>query len=72
MLKASQKRTKREAFSLASMSSVPAITFGWFATMPIVRPSRRAKPVTMFIAQNLKVSRKSPSSTTRRITSCMS
>ena len=31
MLNASQNRTNRDAFSLASMSSVPASTFGWFA-----------------------------------------
>ena len=72
MLNASQKRTNRDAFSLASMSSVPPSTFGWFAMMPTERPSRRANPITMFIAQNGKISRNSPSSTTRRITSCMS
>ena len=72
MLNASQKRTNRDAFSLASMSSVPPSTFGWFAMMPTERPSRRASPITMFIAQNGKISRNSPSSTTRRMTSCMS
>ena len=35
MLKESQKRTKRDAFSEASISSVPAFTFGWLATMPV-------------------------------------
>ena len=64
MLNASQNRTNRDAFSLASMSSVPAITFGWFAMIPIVRPSSRANPITMFIAQSGKTSRNSPSSTT--------
>jgi len=34
MLNASQVRTKRAAFSLESMSSTPASTFGWFDTMP--------------------------------------
>ena len=34
MLKASQNRTNRLAFSLASMSSVPESTFGWFAMTP--------------------------------------
>ena len=48
MLNASQNRTNRDAFSLASMSSVPASTFGWFAITPTLRPSSRAKPVTMF------------------------
>ena len=54
------------------MSSVPAITFGWFAMMPTVRPSNRANPITMFIAHSGKTSRNSPSSTMYRITSCMS
>ena len=35
MLKESQKRTKRDAFSEASISSVPAFTFGWLATIPV-------------------------------------
>ena len=64
MLNASQNRTKRDAFSDASMSRVPARTFGWLAITPTLRPSRRAKPVTMFIAQNGNTSRNSPSSTT--------
>src|SRR6266516_3719777 len=62
MLNASQNRTNREAFSLASMSSVPARTFGWFATTPTLRPSSRAKPITMLSAHSGKPSRKSPSS----------
>ena len=33
MLKASQNRTKRAPFTDASMSSVPASTAGWFATI---------------------------------------
>ena len=64
MLNASQNRTKREAFSLASMSSVPAFTFGWFAMTPMLRPSSRANPITTFIAHSGKISRNSPSSTT--------
>ena len=64
MLNASQNRTKRDAFSLASMSSVPASTFGWFAITPTLRPSSRAKPVTMLAAHNGNTSRNSPSSTT--------
>ena len=35
MLNASQKRTKRAAFADASMSSTPAIAFGWLPTTPI-------------------------------------
>ena len=72
MLNASHVRTNRAAFSDASMSSVPASTLGWLATIPTARPSSRANPITTFIAQNGKTSKKSPSSTMRRITSCMS
>jgi hypothetical protein len=50
MLKASQKRTKRAPLTEESMSSTPASSEGWFATMPTVRPSIRAKPVRMFLA----------------------
>ena len=64
MLKASQNRTNRLAFSLASMSSVPASTFGWLAITPTLWPSSRANPVTMFIAHSGNTSRNSPSSTT--------
>src|SRR5206468_9628660 len=48
MLKQSQKRTKRAALTEASMSRTPARKAGWFATMPIERPPRRAKPHRMF------------------------
>ena len=54
MLKASQKRTKRAALRLASLSSTPARTIGWLATKPTVRPAMRPKPMTMLRA---KVSR---------------
>ena len=50
MLKASQKRTKRAAFTDASMSSVPARCAGWFATMPTERPPSRANPTMMLRA----------------------
>ena len=50
MLKASQKRTKRAALRLKSMSSTPASTCGWLATMPTGSPSMRPKPVMMFLA----------------------
>ncbi len=49
-MKASQKRTKRAALREASMSSTPARTCGWLATMPTVSPSMRAKPTMMFLA----------------------
>ena len=39
-----------DAFSLESMSSVPARCAGWFATMPTVRPPSRANPTMMFFA----------------------
>jgi hypothetical protein len=71
-LKASQKRTKRAAFTEASMSRAPAITLGWLATTPTGWPSSLAKPTTMFMAWKGWTSRNSPRSTTRRITSFMS
>ncbi len=62
MLNASQKRTKRAALRDESMSSTPASTSGWFATMPMERPFIRAKPTTMFCANPACTSMKSPSS----------
>jgi hypothetical protein len=50
MLNASQNRTNRAALIEASMSRQPARCIGWFATMPVERPSNRAKPHTMFFA----------------------
>ena len=64
MLKASQKRTKRAPFTEASMSRQPARTAGWLATMPTLRPPKRAKPTTMLGAKCACTSRKRPSSTT--------
>ena len=71
-LNASQVRTKRAAFSDASMSSVPASTWGWLPTIPTTWPSMRAKPQTMFIAHSWCTSKKSPSSTTSAMTFFMS
>ncbi len=68
MLKASQKRTNREAFSPASMFRVPAMALGWLATMPTERPSTRAKPMTMLGANSGWISRNSPPSTMPSIT----
>jgi hypothetical protein len=62
MLKASQKRTKRAAFLEELMSSTPASTIGWLATMPTVRPSMRPKPQMMLPAWRGWISKKSPSS----------
>ena len=70
--KQSQKRTKRAALRLLSMSRQPASTIGWFATTPTVRPSMRMKPVRMLRAKSLWISKKSPSSAVLAITSCMS
>ena len=51
MLKASQVRTNRAAFSEESMSSTPASTAGWLPTTPTTRPSMRAKPQVIDMAQ---------------------
>ena len=51
-LKASQVRTNRAAFSLASMSRVPANCIGWLATTPTERPSTRPKPTRMLGAHS--------------------
>ena len=72
MLKASQNRTKRAALMLLLMSRQPASTSGLLATMPTVRPARRAMPMTMFFAYSGCSSKKSPSSTVLRISSLMS
>ena len=45
------------------MSSTPASTIGWLATMPTVRPSIRPKPMMMLAAWAGWSSKKSPSST---------
>jgi len=60
MLKASQKRTKRAALRLASLSSTPASTIGWLATKPTVRPAMRPKPMTMLRARFPTVRRNRP------------
>ena len=72
MLKASQVRTKRAAFSALSMSSTPASTIGWLPTTPTDWPSSRPKPHTMLRAQCGKYSKNSPSSRTSRMTFFMS
>ena len=72
MLKASQKRTKRAAFSDASMSSTPASCAGWLPTTPIGRPFSREKPTMMLRAKCSCTSKNSPLSTSRCTTSRMS
>ena len=42
MLKALHVKMKRVALSLESTNSTPPRCFGWFATMPTTRPSKRA------------------------------
>ena len=72
MLKQSQKRTKRAAFTDASMSRQPARCAGWFATRPTGRPSRRANATMMLRAWSGWISNSWPSSTTRASSVCMS
>ncbi len=72
MENASQKRTKRLAFSPASMLRVPAMALGWLATIPMERPSTRAKPTRMLGAYSGWVSRNSPLSTMCSMIVCMS
>src|SRR6266702_365187 len=54
---------KRVALSAESTKSTPPFTLGWFATMPMGRPSMRARPVTSSPAQSFFTSWKDPSST---------
>ena len=70
--KQSQKRTKRAALRLESMSRHPASTAGWLATMPTGAPPKRANPVTTLRAKSGWSSKNSPSSTTRETSSWMS
>ena len=72
MLKASQKRTKRAAFSEALMSSTPASCAGWLPTTPIGRPFSRENPMMMLRAKCSCTSKNSPLSTSRCTTSRMS
>ena len=50
ILKASQKRIKREDLSDALISKQPAITRGWLAMIPTLCPAKRAKHVMIFCA----------------------
>ena len=72
MLNASQSLTNRAALSAESLSRIPPSSFGWLATMPTGRPPKRAKQVMIFFAHSGFMSKYSPSSTIRRITSYMS
>ncbi len=64
MLKQSQNRTNRAAFTEALMSRHPARCAGWLATMPTGRPPSRPKPTTMFGANPACTSKKYRSSRT--------
>ena len=64
MLKASQVRTKRDAFSDESMSSTPASTAGWLPTMPDHAAVHPGEAAVIDMAQWRWTSKNSPSSTT--------
>ena len=64
--------TKRAALSAESLSRIPPSCLGWLATIPAGRPPKRAKQVMIVFAHWPLMSRYSPSSTTREITSYMS
>ena len=72
MPNALQRLTKRAALSAESLSRMPPSCLGWLATMPAGRPPKRAKPVMIVLANCGFMSKNSPSSTIRRITSYMS
>ena len=72
MLNASQRLMKRAALSAESFSRMPPSCFGWFATIPTGRPPKRAKQVMIVFANFGLMSKQSPSSTIRSITSYMS
>ena len=71
-LNASHVRTKRAAFTEASMSRTPASAAGWFPTTPTAWPPSRANPHTMFSACDGWISRNAPSSTIASMTRFMS
>src|SRR3990172_1890407 len=72
MLKALQSQTNRAPLSAESPKSTPPLTFGWLATIPSTRPSRRARPVISSGAKSRLTSKKLPSSTRRSMTRYMS
>ena len=63
-----QSPTNHAPLRDASMSIAPARNRGWFATMPIDRPSSRANPTHRFCAPPARSSRNEPTSTMRSIT----
>ena len=71
-LNESQNRMKRAALFDESMSSAPASTIGWFATIPTTFPFSLPKPTTMFAANNSCTSKNSWLSTIEFIISFIS
>jgi len=71
-LKALQVQMKRAALSAESTNSTPPFTFGWLATIPTGRPSRRAKPTISSFAQRAWISMKEPASSSASSSSFMS
>ena len=67
-----QRLTKRAALSAESLSRIPPRCLGWLATIPVGRPPKRARQVMIVRAQRPLMSKYSPSSTIRRMTSYMS
>ena len=63
---------KRAALSAESLNSTPPLWFGWLATSPTARPSRRAKPTISSFAQRAWISSSEPSSISAAISACMS
>ncbi len=62
----------RAALSAESLSRIPPSCLGWLATIPAGRPPNRAKQVMIVFAHCGLMSKYSPSSTIRLITSYMS
>ena len=71
-LNALQVQMKRAALSAESTNSTPPLTFGWLATIPIARPSRRAYPTTSSLRPAGCTSSHEPASQSASISSMMS
>src|SRR3954452_299724 len=71
-LNALHVQMKRAALSALSTNSTPPFCLGWLATMPIARPSMRAKPTMISLAQRGWTSKNDSSSTIPAMSSFMS
>ena len=71
-LNALHSQMKCAALSAMSTNSTPPFCLGWLATMPIARPSRRAKPTTSSLAQRGWTSKNDSASTSESISALMS